>query len=48
MTDEAMVGALTKMSIEPVANADPHKSAAFFAKEITRWAPIVKASGVTI
>ncbi|HRO59185.1 MAG TPA: tripartite tricarboxylate transporter substrate binding protein [Burkholderiaceae bacterium] len=48
MADEDMVASLTKMSIEPVANADTAKSAAFFEREIARWAPIVRASGVTI
>ncbi len=33
------------LSIEPVANADPVKSAAYFSAERDRWAPIVKTSG---
>jgi hypothetical protein len=32
-------------SIEPVADADPVKSAAYFSAERERWAPIIKASG---
>jgi tripartite-type tricarboxylate transporter receptor subunit TctC len=48
MTDEGMIAALSKMGIEPVADADAARSAKFFANEIARWAPIVKASGVTI
>jgi hypothetical protein len=36
------------MSIEPVADADPVKSAAYFTAEMERWAPIIKASGAKI
>jgi tripartite-type tricarboxylate transporter receptor subunit TctC len=48
MTEEGMQTALAKMGIEPVTNADPVESGRFFAKEIARWAPIVKASGVRL
>jgi len=48
MSDEGMQAALAKMGIEPVTNADPVESGRFFGNEISRWAPIVKASGVRI
>jgi tripartite-type tricarboxylate transporter receptor subunit TctC len=48
MSDPAMAATLAKMGIEPVVDADPARSARFFATEIARWAPIVKASGATI
>ena len=32
-------------SIEPIADADPVKSAAYFSAERERWGPIIKASG---
>ncbi|MBV7481688.1 tripartite tricarboxylate transporter substrate binding protein [Bordetella sp. BOR01] len=48
MADPTMLDALTKMGIEPIANTDPVSSAQFVASEISRWAPIVKATGVSI
>jgi len=48
MGDEGIAASLGKMGIEPVGDADPQRSAAFFATEIARWGPIVKASGATI
>jgi len=48
MTDEGTIATLSKLGIEPVTDADPAKSSKFFAAEIARWAPIVKASGATI
>ena len=33
------------LSIEPVADADPVKSAAYFSAERERWGPIIRASG---
>lgn len=48
MADENVVASLSKLGIEPVGDADPVRSAAFFATEIARWGPIVKASGATI
>lgn len=48
MGDERLIGTLSKMGIEPVADADAARSSAFFAREIGRWGPIVKASGATI
>jgi hypothetical protein len=33
------------LSIEPLADADPVKSTAYFSAERERWAPIIKASG---
>ncbi|MFO1200493.1 MAG: tripartite tricarboxylate transporter substrate binding protein [Burkholderiaceae bacterium] len=48
MADPALVASLGKLGIEPVADADPARSARAFATEITRWAPIVKASGASL
>lgn len=48
MADAALVASLGKLGIEPVVDADPARSAKFFAGEIARWAPIVKASGASI
>ncbi|CAN5874034.1 tripartite tricarboxylate transporter substrate binding protein [soil metagenome] len=45
MSDEKLQADLRAMSIEPVADADPVKSAAYFTAEMERWAPIIKASG---
>ena len=45
MADEKLQADLRALSIEPVADADPVKSAAYFSAERDRWAPIVKASG---
>jgi tripartite-type tricarboxylate transporter receptor subunit TctC len=45
MSDEKLQANLRDMSIEPVADADPVKSAAYFSAEMERWAPIIKASG---
>jgi tripartite-type tricarboxylate transporter receptor subunit TctC len=36
---------LRALAIEPIADADPVKSAAYFSAERERWAPIIKASG---
>jgi len=48
MNEEGTVATLSKLGIEPVSDADPVRSSKFFAAEIARWAPIVKASGATI
>lgn len=48
MADGELTGTLAKMGIEPVSDADPVRTAAFFANEIARWGPIVKASGASI
>ena len=48
MADPALVATLSKLGIEPVTDADPVRSARGFATEITRWAPIVKASGASL
>ena len=45
MADETLQAELRALSIEPVADADPVKSAAYFSAERERWAPIIKASG---
>ena len=45
MADEALQAELRALSIEPVADADPVKSAAYFSAERERWAPIIRASG---
>ncbi len=45
MADEKLQADLRALSIEPVADADPVKSAAYFSAERERWAPIIKASG---
>lgn len=45
MSDEKFQADLRAMSIEPVADADAAKSAAYFAAEMERWEPIIKASG---
>jgi len=48
MADGPLAAGLAKLGIEPVTDADPVRSARFFAAEIARWAPIVKASGVSM
>jgi len=45
MADEKLQADLRALSIEPVADADAVKSAAYFTAERERWAPIIKASG---
>jgi tripartite-type tricarboxylate transporter receptor subunit TctC len=45
MADETLQADLHALAIEPVADADPLKSAAYFSAERERWAPIIKASG---
>jgi tripartite-type tricarboxylate transporter receptor subunit TctC len=45
MADETLQADLRALSIEPVADADPVKSAAYFSAERERWGPIIKASG---
>jgi tripartite-type tricarboxylate transporter receptor subunit TctC len=45
MADEKLQADLKALAIEPVADADPVKSAAYFSAERERWAPIIKASG---
>jgi tripartite-type tricarboxylate transporter receptor subunit TctC len=45
MSEPALQAALRDMSIEPVADADEKKSAAYFTGEIERWGPIIKATG---
>ena len=48
MADAALQADLRALSIEPVADADPVKSAAYFTAERERWAPIIKASGAKL
>jgi tripartite-type tricarboxylate transporter receptor subunit TctC len=45
MADPKLQADLRALSIEPVADADPVRSAAYFSAERERWAPIIKASG---
>ncbi len=45
MSDPKFQADLRAMSIEPVADADAAKSAAYFTAEMERWGPIIKASG---
>jgi tripartite-type tricarboxylate transporter receptor subunit TctC len=45
MADGTLQADLRALSIEPVADADPVKSAAYFSAEIERWGPIITASG---
>jgi tripartite-type tricarboxylate transporter receptor subunit TctC len=45
MADETLQADLRALSIEPAADADPVKSAAYFSAEMERWGPIIKASG---
>ena len=45
MADETLQAGLRALSIEPVADADPVKSAAYFSAERERWAPIIRSSG---
>jgi tripartite-type tricarboxylate transporter receptor subunit TctC len=45
MADQKLQADLRALAIEPVADADPVKSAAYFSAERERWAPIIKASG---
>jgi tripartite-type tricarboxylate transporter receptor subunit TctC len=48
MADPGLVAALAQLGIEPVADADTERSRRFFAAELERWRPIVKASGATL
>jgi tripartite-type tricarboxylate transporter receptor subunit TctC len=48
MREEGTLASLSQLGIEPVSDADPVRSSKFFAAEISRWGPIVKASGATI
>lgn len=48
MSDEKLQVDLRSMSIEPVSDADPVKSAAYFTREIERWEPIIKATGARL
>ncbi|WP_421996571.1 Bug family tripartite tricarboxylate transporter substrate binding protein [Reyranella sp.] len=45
MSDPKFQEDLRAMSIEPVADADAAKSAAYFTAEMQRWKPIIEASG---
>ena len=45
MADQTLQADLRALAIEPIADADPVKSAAYFSAERERWAPIIKASG---
>jgi tripartite-type tricarboxylate transporter receptor subunit TctC len=45
MADQKLQADLRALAIEPVADADPVKSAAYFSAERERWAPIIRASG---
>jgi tripartite-type tricarboxylate transporter receptor subunit TctC len=45
MADEKLQAELRALAVEPVADADPVRSAAYFTAERERWAPIIKASG---
>lgn len=45
MADKKLQADLRSMSIDPVGDADPVKSAAYFTREIERWEPIIKATG---
>ena len=45
MSDEKLQSELRALAVEPVADADPVRSAAYFIAERERWAPIIKASG---
>jgi tripartite-type tricarboxylate transporter receptor subunit TctC len=45
MADDKLQADLRALAIEPVADADAAKSAAYFSAERERWAPIIKASG---
>jgi tripartite-type tricarboxylate transporter receptor subunit TctC len=45
MADEKLQADLRGLAIEPVADADAARSAAYFSAERERWAPIIKASG---
>lgn len=48
MADEKLQADLRSMSIDPVGDADPVKSAAYFTHEIERWEPIIKATGARL
>jgi len=48
MREEGTLASLSQLGIEPVSDADPVRSSKFFAAEILRWGPIVKASGASI
>jgi tripartite-type tricarboxylate transporter receptor subunit TctC len=45
MAEPKLLASLRGMSIDTVDDADPQKSAAYFTKEMERWAPIIKATG---
>jgi len=44
MADEKLQADLRGLAIEPVADADAARSAAYFSAERERWAPIIKAA----
>lgn len=48
LADKTFQSDLAGMSIEPAAESDPIKSAAYFNKEIERWAPVIKSTGTTL
>ena len=48
MADQRFQDDLRALNIEPETDADARRSAAFFAAEIERWRPIVKASGARL
>src|SRR6266705_241924 len=47
MNDPAMQKALVDQGLEPITNSSPEKVRAFIEEEVARWAPVVKAAGLT-
>jgi tripartite-type tricarboxylate transporter receptor subunit TctC len=45
LADEGFLKDLEALSIDPVTDAGPEKTAQFIRSEIARWAPIIKATG---
>jgi tripartite-type tricarboxylate transporter receptor subunit TctC len=46
--DQTFLSDLRAMAIEPLSDPDPARAAALFAGEISRWKPIIEASGAKI
>ncbi len=48
MSDAKLQEDLRSMSIEPVSEADPVKSTAYFTREMQGWEPVIKATGAKL
>lgn len=48
LEDPKVGGRLAEMGFEPVPDPNPEKLAAFTRRELDRWTPVIKASGVVL